>query len=64
MSRSVISNPKKLRRLAELVKAPVVKAFARGGTDHRIDICLADGRIVSLFKDGTMEVSEYRWSQT
>lgn len=39
---------------------PVVAALVRGGTDHRIDLCLEDGVVVHWFNDGTMEKSDIR----
>lgn len=33
----------------------IVAGLVRGGTDHRVDLCLRDGSVVHLFKDGTLE---------
>lgn len=46
---------KKVKRLAAETGLPIVKVMVRGGTDHRKDLCLEDGSIVSLYRDGTME---------
>lgn len=53
--------PKKVKKLAEKTGLPVVKALVRGGTDHRVDLCLEDGTITCLYKDGSLEKSEFGW---
>lgn len=50
--RNRITNPKKLRRLSERVGFPVVSALTRGGTDHRVDFVLGDGRRGSIWPGG------------
>lgn len=55
MARNQITNPRKLRQLGAKIGQPVIVALTRGGTDHRIDCKLADGRDVSLYRDGTIE---------
>lgn len=40
----------------------IVKVLVRGGTDHRKDLCLSDGSIIYLYKDGTMEKTNYRYT--
>ena len=49
---------KKVRKLKGELKLPIVHVLVRGGTDHRRDLCLEDGSIIYLFKDGTMEKAE------
>lgn len=43
MSRSVISNPAKLRKLSALVGHPVLFGFSRGGNSHWWTVYCADG---------------------
>lgn len=49
---------KKVSLYCKKTGLPVVAALVRGGTDHRIDLCLEDGVVVHWYKDGTMEKSE------
>ena len=60
MARNIIG-AKKVARLREKTGLPVITALTRGGTDHRIDLCLDNGSIVHLFSDGTMEKAEIKW---
>jgi hypothetical protein len=53
MSRCLIGK-KKIQWLRRETGLPVIAALVRGDTDHRIDLCLDDGRVVYFFKDGTM----------
>lgn len=55
---------KKVRRYAKATGLPVVKALVRGGTDHRVDLCLEDGSVVAYWpSDGTVEHdTEWRWT--
>ena len=52
---------KKTNKLAKETGLPIVKVLVRGGTDHRKDLCLEDGSIIHLYRDGTQEKSELRW---
>lgn len=54
---------KKVKKLCEKTGLPVVTALTRGGTDHRIDLCLKGGSVVHLYKDGTTEKSTIRWAE-
>ncbi len=54
---------KKVDRLRAKTGLDIKKVMVRGGTDHRKDLCLSDGSIMHLFKDGTMEKSEIGWSK-
>lgn len=56
-----VLGPKKLARLHTLTGLPIVKVMVRGGTNHRQDLCLADGSIVCRWPDGTLEPSDGRW---
>lgn len=53
-------NDRKTRRLREQTGLDVIRVLVRGGTDHRRDLCLADGSVVHLYRDGTMEKSDIR----
>ena len=48
---------KKVRHLRAKTGLDVVAAMVRGGTDHRIDLCLADGSVISLHRDGSLELN-------
>jgi hypothetical protein len=52
---------RKVRQLAARTGLPVVGAQVRGGTDHRIDLCLSNGSIASLYRDGKMTLTTIRW---
>lgn len=52
---------KRVRRLATETGLPVVKVLVKGGTDHRKDLCLEDGTVMHLYRDGSMEKSALRW---
>lgn len=54
-------NQKNTAKLAKQLNLPIVKVMVRGGTDHRKDLCLEDGSIVSLFRDGSTEKDAYKW---
>ena len=54
---------KKTKQLAKETGLPIVKVLVRGGTDHRKDLCLEDGSVIHLYKDGTQEKSEFTWSR-
>ena len=49
-----VIGPKKVRRLAKRTGLPVVRAMTRGGTDHRIDLFLGDGRTMMLWPTGEL----------
>lgn len=50
---------KKVEKLKLETGLNVVEVLVRGGTDHRKDLCLSDGSIMHLYKDGTMEKSVF-----
>jgi len=52
---------KKVAKLRDQTGLPVVAALVRGGTGHRIDLCLADATITYLYRDGTVETTDDRW---
>lgn len=41
----------------------VINGTVRGGTDHRVDLWLMDGTILSIWPDGSSEMSLMRWTQ-
>ena len=57
-------NKKKIKKLKLQTGFDIVAVFVRGGTDHRKDLCLADGSIVFLYKDGTMQKSNFGHRET
>lgn len=63
MTRQLLSY-RKVRGLARRTGLPIVAAMVRGGTDHRIDLCLDDGTIAYLSRDGSVERSDERWSNS
>lgn len=48
---------KKLRALRKETHLDIVAALVRGNTNHRIDLCLRDGSVVSKHVDGRLERS-------
>lgn len=54
MARQIMSE-KNTRKIKDKTGLPIVAVLVRGGTNHRRDLCLNDGTIVSLFKDGTFQ---------
>ena len=56
-------NAKKTERLAMNTGLPVVWVHVRGGTNHRRDLCLNDGRVFYLFPDGTIEDPKITWRE-
>ena len=56
-------NEKKTKKLAKETGLPVVKVMVRGGTDHRKDLCLEDGSIMHLWKDGTLSKCPIPWKR-
>lgn len=51
---------RKVKQLREKTGLPVVAVLVRGGTDHRRDLCLEDGSVVHLYRDGELERSDIR----
>lgn len=62
MARQMLG-PKKLKKLREKTGLDLVAALVRGGTNHRIDLCLRGGSVTHLYKDWSMEVSNIRHSR-
>lgn len=56
MARQRLSQ-KNVLKLAQQLELPVVAVLVRGGTGHRRDLCLEDGSVVYLYRDGTTEVA-------
>lgn len=46
---------KKTNRLIAETGLPIVAVLVRGGTRHRRDLCLSDGSVIHLYRDGKME---------
>lgn len=53
---------KKTRKIAEATGLDIEKIMVRGNTDHRKDLCLTDGTIAYLFRNGALVKSQDRWS--
>jgi hypothetical protein len=53
---------KNVNKIARQTGLPVLAVLVRGGTDHRKDLCLDDGSVMHLEKDGTMEISPIKWN--
>ena len=60
MARQIMSQ-KRTRQLAYAFNLPIVKVWVRGNTHHRKDLCLYDGTILNLYKDGNIYRSEIKW---
>jgi len=60
MARQRMSD-KNVRILSYVFGMPIVGVFVRGNTDHRKDLLLESGKIINLYKDGTMVFSESKW---
>lgn len=54
--------PKKIAKYVKKTGLPILTALVRGGTDHRIDLCLDDGSVMHWYKDGKMEKSTIGWN--
>jgi hypothetical protein len=46
--------PRKIAKLAKRTGLDVVRAWACGGSDHRLVLLLRDGSGVEILKDGTV----------
>ena len=51
---------KKTRRIAKQTGLDVLFVLVRGGTNHRKDLLLRGGTVVSLHKDGRLEQTDIR----
>jgi len=61
MARQLLGE-KKVNQLRKKLSLPIVQALVRGGTDHRIDLCLINGDVIHYWPDGTMEKSTIGWN--
>lgn len=55
--------PRKITRYRQQTGLDIVHGWVRGGTDHRVDLGLADGSIVELYKDGSIKRSPIGWNK-
>ena len=53
---------KKVNKLRIKTGLDIVHVLVRGGTNHRLDLCVKDGTLYHLFKDGEIEKSDIGWS--
>ena len=58
MARQQLGKRKVLSLREQFPELDIIAALVRGGTDHRIDLCLRDNRVFHLFKDGSLKESE------
>lgn len=56
-----IMNQKKTTKLAKELSLPIIKVMVRGGSDHAKDLCLNDGTVVTIHRDGSQTKSPYGW---
>lgn len=47
--------PRKVAKLRKITGLDIVGVYVRGNTNHRQDLCLADGTITHRWPDGYME---------
>lgn len=50
---------RKLAKYSRLLNVTAVRGLVRGGTDHRVDLLLADGRTICYWPDGTIQNSPF-----
>lgn len=60
MARNRLGAKKVARLQIQHPDLDIVTALTRGGTGHRIDLCLRDGTVMHLFRDGTRMKSSLR----
>ena len=53
---------KKVNKLRQETGLDIIHVLVRGGTNHRRDLCLSDGTVTSLHKDGTLEPDVIKWN--
>jgi hypothetical protein len=53
---------KKVKKLSNKTGLSIIGAMTRGGTGHRIDLLLDEGKEVSLFPDGSIVNFGHRWA--
>lgn len=53
---------KKVNQLRKQTRLDIVGVLIRGNTNHRRDLCLADGTVMSLYKSGELELATIVWS--
>lgn len=58
-----IMNEKKTKKLSQQLGLPIEIILVRGDTDHRKDLYLTGGKIIHLYKNGTMKESKVKWVQ-
>lgn len=53
---------KKIMRLRRRTGLPISCAMVRGNTNHRVDLCLPCGRVIMLYRDGSMRLCPFGWN--
>ena len=59
MTRQLLG-PKKVAKLREATRLPIVAVSVRGGCNHEKRLCLDDGRVIVLHRNGEMTESMFR----
>lgn len=52
---------KKINRLIKKTGLDIEHVLVRGGTDHRLDLCIKGGDVYHLYKTGEIEKSDIGW---
>ena len=52
---------KKVNKLRVLTGLDIVKVMVRGGTNHRLDLCLSDGYIATLYRNENPIKTKDKW---
>jgi len=54
-------NKTKVQKLIKETGLDIEKVMVRGNTNHRKDLCLSDGTISRMYKDGVIENKGEKW---
>ena len=60
MARQLLGQ-KKVNKLIKETKLNIVKVMVRGGTNHRLDLCVNGGEVFNLYKTGELIKSDGKW---
>ena len=55
---------KKVNLLRKQTGLDIIAVFVRGGTNHRKDLCIRGGKIISMYKDGSLHETKYTHSKS
>ena len=62
MTRQLLG-PKKVAKLREATRLPIVAVSVRGGCNHEKRLCLEGGRVVVLHRNGELTESMFGWAK-